>query len=157
MNWNRHFLSPSRVLFYQLQTTLIVYELPLYCFSALRFSNENLSCTYQLSLNFTTWADPKVEIIPTVTEGEPKKCHGVRILVALSESFFWQCNRQFDRQCNGPSYTSRIQEPLCNTPHKMEHAGIAHGTTVGLPVPFYQPCYLAHRHPFLRLIRDVNL
>ena len=33
----------------------------------------------------------------------------------------------------------------CNTPHKMEHAGIAHGTTVGLSVPFYQPCYLAHR------------
>ena len=41
----------------------------------------------------------------------------------------------------------------CNTPHKMEHARIAHGTTVGLSVPFYQPCYLAHRHPLLQLTR----
>ena len=42
---------------------------------------------------------------------------------------------------------------LCNMPHKMEHAGIAHGTTVGLSVPSYQPCYLAHRHPLLWLTR----
>ena len=30
----------------------------------------------------------------------------------------------------------------CNTPHKKEHARIALGTTVGLSVPIYQPCYL---------------
>ena len=29
----------------------------------------------------------------------------------------------------------------CNMPHKMEHAGIAHGTTVGLSVPLIQPSY----------------
>ena len=46
-----------------------------------------------------------------------------------------------------------LEECICNTPHKMEHAGIAHGTTVGLSVPFYQPCYLAHRHPLLWLTR----
>ena len=45
----------------------------------------------------------------------------------------------------------------CNTPHKMEHAGIAHGTTVGLSVPFYQPHYVTNEHPLLRLTRAAML
>ena len=63
----------------------------------------------------------------------------------------------FITNLTAPVPLSRPQPPnhqaVCNTPHKMEHAGIAHGTTVGLSVPFYQPCYLAHRHPLLRLTR----
>ena len=45
----------------------------------------------------------------------------------------------------------------CNAPHKMEHAGIAHGTTVGLSVPFYQPHYVTNEHPLLRLTRAAML
>jgi hypothetical protein len=36
-----------------------------------------------------------------------------------------------------------LAQCTCNMPHKMEHAGIAHGTTVGLSVPFIQPYYLS--------------
>ena len=51
------------------------------------------------------------------------------------------------------SFQNRLQqqEPRCNTLHRMEHTRIAHGTTVGLSVPFYQSCYLAHRHLLLWL------
>ena len=51
----------------------------------------------------------------------------------------------------------------CNMPHKMEHAGIAHGTTVGPSVPLSQVTSV--KHPLLRytkpgrpyFIRDVTL
>ena len=49
---------------------------------------------------------------------------------------FWQIWQ--NRPIFQPSWVIK----QCNMPHKMEHAGIALGTTVGLSVPIYQPCYL---------------